>query len=117
MKLLIYGFGKCQLYTDDSAPDVQSMDVEGGVEDTVSVERAGDFSYLDMTGANMAAVEKKTEMEKKISAPIKKGDVLGHIVYLLDGNEIGRTELIAGENVEKAGFVDFFRKALEEVFL
>ncbi|HIZ12403.1 MAG TPA: D-alanyl-D-alanine carboxypeptidase [Candidatus Mediterraneibacter stercorigallinarum] len=117
VKLLNYGFGKCQFYTDDSAPDVQSMDVEGGVEDTVSVERAGDFSYLDMTGANMAAVEKKTEMEKKISAPIRKGDVLGHIVYLLDGNEIGRTELIAGENVEKAGFVDFFKRALEEVFL
>lgn len=117
VKLLNYGFGKCQLYTDDSAPDAQSVDVEGGVEDTVSVERAGDFSYLDMTGANMAAVEKKTEMEKTIPAPVKKGDVLGHIVYLLDGNEIGRTELIAGENVEKAGFVDFFRKALEEVFL
>ena len=43
--------------------------------------------------------------------------MLGHIVYLIDGNEIGRTELIAGENVEKAGFVDFFKKALEEVFL
>ncbi len=117
VKLLNYGFGKCQLYTDDSAPEVQVADVEGGVADTVSVKRAGDFSYLDMTGANMAAVEKKTEMEQKISAPVRKGDVLGHIVYLLDGNEIGRTELIAGEDVEKAGFFDFFKKALENAFL
>lgn len=117
VKLLNYGFGKCQLYTDDSAPDVQRADVEGGVADSVSVERAGDFSYLDMTGANMAAVEKQTEMQKKISAPVKKGDVLGYIVYLLDGKEIGRTELTAGENVKEAGFADFFKKALENVFL
>ena len=117
VKLLNYGFGKCQLYTDESASEVQNADVAGGVADTVSVERGGEFSYLDMTGANMAAIEKRTEMEKDISAPVKKGDVLGHIVYTLDGNEIGSTELIAGENVEKAGFIDFFKKASEMVFL
>lgn len=117
VKLLNHGFGKCQLYSDDSAPDVPSADVEGGVADTVSIERAGDFSYLDMTGANIAAVEKKTELEKEISAPVQKGEVLGHIIYMLDGNEIGRTELIAGESVEKAGFFDFFKKASEMVFL
>lgn len=117
VKLLNHGFGKCQLYSDDSAPDVLNADVEGGVADTVSIERAGDFSYLDMTGANIAAVEKKTELEKEISAPVQKGDVLGHIIYMLDGNEIGRTELIAGESVEKAGFFDFFKKASEMVFL
>lgn len=117
VKLLNHGFGKCQLYSDDSAPDVPSADVEGGVADTVSIERAGDFSYLDMTGSNIAAVEKKTELEKEISAPVQKGEVLGHIIYMLDGNEIGRTELIAGESVEKAGFFDFFKKASEMVFL
>lgn len=117
VKLLNHGFGKCQLYSDDSAPDVPSADVEGGVADTVSIERAEDFSYLDMTGANIAAVEKKTELEKEISAPVQKGEVLGHIIYMLDGNEIGRTELIAGESVEKAGFFDFFKKASEMVFL
>lgn len=117
VKLLNHGFGKCQLYSDDSAPDVLNADVEGGVADTVSIERAGDFSYLDMTGANIAAVEKKTELEKEISAPVQKGEVLGHIIYMLDGNEIGRTELIAGESVEKAGFFDFFKKASEMVFL
>ena len=112
IKLLNHGFGKCQLYTDDSAPDVKNAEVSGGVEENVSVARSGTFSYLDMTGANLAGVEKKTEINDDLSAPIKKGEVVGHIVYSIDGKEIGRTDLTAGEDVEKAGFLDYLKKAL-----
>lgn len=117
VKLLNHGFGKCQLYTDESAPDVQSADVEGGVREYVSVERPGAFSYLDMTGANLAEVEKRTEMNENLSAPLKKGDVIGYIVYSIDGREIGRVELTAGEAVEKAGFIDYLIKSIDMISL
>lgn len=117
VKLLNHGFGKCQLYTDESTPDVQSADVEGGVREYVSVERPGAFSYLDMTGANLAEVEKRTEMNENLSAPLKKGDVIGYIVYSIDGREIGRAELTAGEAVEKAGFIDYLIKSIDMIFL
>ena len=114
VKLLNHGFGKCQLYTDEEPSEVQTVKVEGGVADTVSVERAEAFSYLDTSGANLNGIEKKVDMQKKIQAPIKKGDVIGHIIYTLDGSEIGRTELIAGENVKKAKFIDYFIKSLKK---
>ena len=117
VKLLNHGFGKCQLYTDESTPDVQSADVEGGVREYVSVERPGAFSYLDMTGANLAEVEKRTEMNENLSAPLKKGDVIGYIVYSIDGREIGRAELTAGEAVEKAGFIDYLIKSIDMISL
>lgn len=117
VKLLNHGFGKCQLYTDESAPDVKNADVEGGVEEYVSVERPGTFSYLDMTGANLAEVEKRTEMNENLSAPLKKGDVIGYIVYSIDGREIGRAELTAGEAVEKAGFIDYLIKSIDMISL
>ena len=117
VKLLNHGFGKCQLYTDESAPDVQSADVEGGVREYVSVERPGAFSYLDMTGANLAEVEKRTEMNENLSAPLKKGDVIGYIVYSIDGREIGRAELTVGEAVEKAGFIDYLIKSIDMISL
>ena len=117
VKLLNHGFGKCQLYTDDSAPDVKSADVKGGVAENVSVERSGTFSYLDMTGANLSEVEKKTEVNKELSAPVKKGDAVGYIVYSIDGSEIGRMELTAGEDVEKAGFPDYLKKAFDRLVL
>ena len=117
VKLLNHGFGKCQLYADESTPDVQSADVEGGVREYVSVERPGAFSYLDMTGANLAEVEKRTEMNENLSAPLKKGDVIGYIVYSIDGREIGRAELTAGEAVEKAGFIDYLIKSIDMISL
>ena len=117
VKLLNHGFGKCQLYTDESTPDVQSADVEGGVREYVSVERPGAFSYLDMTGANLAEVEKRTEMNENLSAPLKKGDVIGYIVYSIDGREIGRAELTAGEAVEKAGFIDYLIESIDMISL
>ena len=117
VKLLNHGFGKCQLYTDESTPDVQSVDVEGGVREYVSVERPGVFSYLDMTGANLAEVEKRTEMNENLSAPLKKGDVIGYIVYSIDGREIGRAELTAGEAVEEAGFIDYLIKSIDMISL
>lgn len=117
VKLLNHGFGKCQLYTDESTPDVQSADVEGGVREYISVERPGAFSYLDMTGANLAEVEKRTEMNENLSAPLKKGDVIGYIVYSIDGREIGRAELTAGEAVEKAGFIDYLIKSIDMISL
>lgn len=117
VKLLNHGFGKCQLYTDESAPDVKNADVEGGAREYVSVERPGAFSYLDMTGANLAEVEKKTEMNENLSAPLKKGDVIGYIVYSIDGREIGRAELTAGEAVEKAGFIDYLIKSIDMISL
>ena len=117
VKLLNHGFGKCQLYTDESAPDVKNADVEGGVREYVSVERPGAFSYLDMTGANLAEVEKRTEMTENLSAPLKKGDVIGYIVYSIDGREIGRAELTAGEAVEKAGFIDYLIKSIDMISL
>ena len=117
VKLLNHGFGKCQLYTDESAPDVKNADVEGGVREYVSVERPGAFSHLDMTGANLAEVEKKTEMNENLSAPLKKGDVIGYIVYSIDGREIGRAELTAGEAVEKAGFIDYLIKSIDMISL
>ena len=70
-----------------------------------------------MSGANLAEVEKKTEVNDNLSAPVKKGDAVGYIVYSIDGREIGRTELTAGEDVEKAGFLDYLKKSLDMLSL
>ena len=117
VKLLNYGFGKCQLYTDESTDGIRDAEVENGVEETVPVERSNTFSYLDTEGTGVNGIERAIVMEEPINAPVRKGDVVGHIVYSLDGNELGRTELIAGADVETAGFLDNLKKILEETRL
>ena len=109
--LLNYGFGKCQLYEDTDMPLLEDAQIQGGVCERVPLEYAGNFSYLDTTGANLNQIEKNVEMDENVSAPLEKGDTVGRIVYTLDGAKIGSVDIVAAENVEKAGFTDYFRKA------
>lgn len=117
VKLLNYGFGKCQLYTDESKEGITPATVEDGTEDTVNVSRAEPFSYLDTSGSNLSAIERSVEMEQPVPAPVKKGDTVGAIVYMLEGNEIGRTEILAEEDIEAATFLDYLKDAAEGLFL
>ena len=117
VKLLNYGFGKCQLYTDESEEGLTPAVIENGVEDTVNVYRAEPFSYLDTTGANLNAIERTVEMEQSIPAPVSKGDPVGAIVYTLEGNEIGRTDILAAEDIEEASFIDYLKDAAQHLFI
>ena len=117
VKLLNYGFGKCQLYTDESEEGIAPAVVENGVEDTANVYLAEPFSYLDTTGANLSAVERTVEMEESVPAPVKKGDTVGAVIYTLEGNEIGRTDILAAEDIEEASFLDYLKNAAEGLFL
>lgn len=115
--LLNYGFGKCQLYKDENMEPLSPVEIKGGVEDEVKVEYEGQFSYLDVSGVNLAQIEKSTEFNKNITAPLKKGDVIGHVIYRLDGKDIGSINIMAAENVEQAGFIDYLKKAAGELWV
>nr|WP_294493547.1 D-alanyl-D-alanine carboxypeptidase family protein [uncultured Mediterraneibacter sp.] len=117
VKLLNYGFGKCQLYTDESTEGISSVRVENGVEDTADVQRADVFSYLDTEGSNLNGIERTVQLNEPVPAPVGKGDVVGQIVYTLDGNELGRTEITASEEVEKASYIDYLTDTIQKVFL
>lgn len=117
VKLLNYGFGKCQIYTDDEMEAVPPVRVEGGVEEEADAEYAEQFTYLDMSGANLNQMEKTVELKEEIKAPLKKGDVVGQVIYTLDGTEAGRVDILAAEDVEKAGFLDYLMKAAAELRL
>ena len=117
VKLLNYGFGKCQLYTDESTEGISPVTVENGVEDTIDAVRAESFSYLDTSGGDINGIERSVQLNTPISAPVSKGDVLGYIVYTLDGKEIGKSGIIAGEDMKKATYLDHLGDMVREVFL
>ena len=106
VKLLNYGFGKCQLYTDDSADGIGSVPVENGVQKSVKAGRKEPFTYLDTEGANLSGIEREIKIEQEIAAPVNKGDTIGIIEYSLAGEAIGESDIIALENIKKASFPD-----------
>lgn len=117
VKLLNYGFGKCQLYTDDRTDGIRSVPVENGVQESVKAGRKEPFTYLDTEGANPNGIERKISLEQKIAAPVKKGDKIGSIEYSMDGKVIGESDIIALEDVKKASFPDRLAKAAQALLL
>ena len=95
VKMMNYGFGKCQVYSDEKPMKTKYAVVKNGVEENIEVERGEKFTYLDVKGKDMKKIKKIEKINKKILAPVRKGDVVGSIVYTLDGNEIGRSDIIA----------------------
>ena len=109
--LLNYGFGRCSLYVDENTEKLRLVSVKGGVEDQVACEFEHAFRYLDTTGKTVEGVEKKVALPEETKAPIKKGDKAGEAVYYLNGEEIGRVDILYKADVEKASFVDYLKKA------
>ena len=46
-------------------------------------------------------VERKLELPEKILSPVEKGQIIGNVVYYLDGKEIGKNEIISKTEVKK----------------
>lgn len=80
--LLNYGFGKCQMYTDEKMPSLDPISVTGGIQESISLEYEKKFTYLDTTGANLNAVTSRLQIPDKVNAPVKKGDTVGQLDLL-----------------------------------
>lgn len=110
IKLLEYGYGKCDLYSDGISGEKVYVKIDGGVKEKVKCSPESDFNYLGMNGENLQSITKKIIKEKNVKASIKKGDVMGKYVYYIDGSEIGSTNIIAMENVKKMKYTNAFVK-------
>lgn len=108
--LLNYGYGNCRLYRDEDPPELPDIRVAGGVRDFVKTGYREGFSFLGLHGEDFSAIERELELEGPVEAPVAEGDVLGYLVYTLGGEELGRSAVIAGESVEKAGFPDCLKR-------
>ena len=105
--LLNSGFACCSLYTDENRAALPKIQVKGGVEGQVGLQYADEFSYVSTDGSNLSQVERVPELPEEVAAPVEKGDRIGRMVYVLNGREIGSTELMAADTVERAVYGDY----------
>lgn len=112
--LLNYGFSKCQRYE----PELESLDpipVLKGQEKFVPVEMKEQFTYIDVTGADLSQIEKERVIFE-IEAPVKTGDKVGEVRYCLQGKQIGTVDIVATLDVKKMTYAYSFEKVLEYYF-
>ena len=97
-KLLDYGFANYSL-SQNSEGSAGSVKVLGGSKTEINTYYPN-LSLLVGKGEDKN-IEKKVNLPDSISAPVKAGDKIGEIIYTLNGNEIGRINITAGESVDK----------------
>lgn len=112
MQLLDYGFANYAIEKGrEKGYAMGEVPVEKGMMDTVEAVVAEEISVLVPKGKE-AQWETRTELLPAVSAPVEAGTKVGELVYLRDGEEVGRVELTAGENVEKANMDTMLRRML-----
>ncbi len=109
-KLLDYGFANYSLY-EDVANDCGSVKVLGGIKNEVGV-RYDDYIELVAKGKNKQ-INKEIEILDSVNAPVKKGDIIGKIKYVTNGEIIGENNIYCCESIDKIGFWEYFIRMLK----
>lgn len=117
VKLLDYGFDNFHpTFLGHSNEFIENIDIENGSLPYASTVLKDDVYYFLKTDeANR--VEKNLKFKDKISPPIAKGDVLGAAEYYLDGNLIGKEDIVSTIDVKSVPKSDILEFLLDKWLL
>ena len=116
-KLLTYGFRNFETSTIyEESEIVKSAPLFYGMEEVISLGVSEDVSVTIPRGS-YEKLEAQIKVPKIIEAPVRKGDVLGELLLMMDEEAIYRTSVISLENYEQAGFFSRLSDYLALIFL
>ena len=116
--LLDYGFANCTNYSEKASDiPLKPQKISHGKTGTVTPVVNEDFSYTLCGSETADKIERKVMYKKDLTAPIKKGDTIGTVVYRINGKDIKKIPITAGEDIKEAGYIDYFYKLAKRLLL
>lgn len=104
-KLLEYGFSNYAIKKGKAVGEiVGKTKVSKGVEDEVEGYVEKEVTALVEKG-NSSDLTSTINIVENIKAPVKKGDKIGEIIYYCNNSEVGRSNVLAEKDVDKAGIL------------
>ena len=101
--LLDYGFANYESKELSLNDDLSPLPVEGGMEDSVSIS-CEDTTSLTVPKGEGEGIEKTLDIPESITAPVKKGDVIGKLTFSLNEEELASFDVVADADVEEKSF-------------
>lgn len=115
-KLLDYGFANYNYSSIDAELKKNTnIQVLKGTEKTVEVIPQDTLNVLLPKSAS-GKIERKTVLSENVTAPVKKGDVLGTVTVTLEGEQLGEIPLVANNDVKRLTFGVAFGLILKGLF-
>lgn len=117
ISLLNYGYGVVDIYRDNAWLSQEKIAVHGGKSDSVKCRKNNEFVYVFTEDTDTGRIKCTEEYADGLEAPVYEGDVVGQMVYELDGNILGTIDIVAADTVEKAGLGDCIRSTMMKMLL
>ena len=113
--LLNYGFANYALVSCDE--DVSSpVPVVLGREDFCTGEITDD-SYLLVSRQEAQSVEKQVVLEESLTAPVAKGQKIGELRYVKNGEILKTVQIVARQDIEKKTVMDIFGQSVRNLLM
>lgn len=113
-ELLDFGFANYALY-ERGQEYIENVDVLKGTVDSIPICSSPFSSVIPKSYQN--SVELEYEIPDTITAPIEKGETLGRIIYKIDGEQIGFSDIYAAESVADLKYFDIFLRILKRMII
>ena len=113
MKLLDYGFANYSAQKGLPAGEkMGKISVTKGMEDSVDAVVKEETAFL-VKKDDGKEWETKTDILPFVAAPVKKGEKVGELLYLINGETVGSTDLVAKDTIEKADIGTMLERMLK----
>lgn len=115
VSLLDYGFSNYGVYRAQG-DSVEQIPILKGNKPYVKAEY-GEYGQV-LKKSEQSKVEKIILLPESVEAPVKKGDVIGSVVYKMGDVELGKRDITVSEDIEKLNFsgtVKIFLNKLAEI--
>ncbi|MEK4874382.1 MULTISPECIES: D-alanyl-D-alanine carboxypeptidase family protein [Bacillus] len=111
-KMLDYAFARYEtspIYGQGET--LGQVKISKGKKSKIDAKTAESVSVLIKKGEALNKLQRDIHLKKDIKAPVHKGDKIGELVLKKDGKILSKTPLISEENVAKAGWWQYYKKA------
>lgn len=113
--LLNYGFANYESVKVCGANDkVATVKFEKGEKENVDLVAKDNLSVLIKKGSKKD-FQKKVEIKKDLTLPIKKNTELGVVKVYRDKELVGQTKIINNEDINKASYLQMLRRVVENL--
>lgn len=110
--MLNWGFANYSTVTPKIDPTlIPDVGVLGGVTESITPKIPDTESVLIPKGREGEIVQ-KVDLALDVAAPVESGQVLGTVIFTLDGEMLGKYSLTAPEKIEILTFTEVFRRIL-----
>lgn len=110
--LLDYGFSNYGIYKN-TEQFIENINIFNGTKGNTALY-SSEFSAIVPKGM-IKKIELAYEIPEYVNAPLKSGDVVGRIIYKLEGKQIGTSDIFIKEEIDKITVFEIFKQLIKSI--